>query len=837
MKTSDTYLPFGSVFPLMKVIDGAIISKRGDVTIGWELTLPAKYTLTESQYDDILSSMASAVKVLPNWTLVHRQDVYTYERYHEEDCQAGFLGKSYERHFDGRHYLVHRSYLYLTYAAKASAAKSSASSGIFGIKGCAKTPPRADLEAFRQGSSDFLSVILSSGKISARELTDADYLGVGNAPGLIQSYLMLGSNDLMASNIRLGRDSVSLDGKTAFAFSISETDALPGSISNTLRTDSLSTAVTDLHLSFSSQIGSELNCEHVVNHYIMTVNQTSVMQGLDRKRRKMTSMSRNAENRVGADEVQAFMDAVQTDSLTTVRSHLNLIVWGDESQKTDIKGKVSAAMSLLGITAVQNTCDMPVIWYAGIPGAGCELGEDNLMLMELRSALAMGIYESFEKGIEGGKFKLCDRFRHIPIRLDFQEKAMSEGLIGNLNAFILGGSGTGKSFSTNTILRNLYDNGEILFLIDAGDSYQGLCSVINEESGGKDGFYYSWDRDHPLSFNPFLGSEDWIDDSGNLNLDNTSVNFFMSFLKTCWTPKNGWTSDTTTILCQILSDFLLSRRDFKGQLVFDDFYQYVVKNISFDIIKESYHVDSLSVGLDRFDAIAFGLALQPYSAKGGYGFLLNDPHPKDLLSSRFTVFEVDQLSQADAKFYSLCILCIMNAFDVKMRSMQGTKVMVIEEAWKAIANETMAPYLAGLWKTARKFRTSAVVVTQQISDILSSEVIRDTILKNSDVRILLDQSGNQNCFDQIGDLLGLSTHERALVLSVNKNPDPSLRYKELFISLGGKRCGVYAVEVSREEAIAFESDKMRKKPLLDLTSRLGSCVKAIQTLASDSPRP
>lgn len=831
MKTEQTYSPIESVFPLMKVIDGFIISKRGDITLGWEIALPAKYSLTVAQYDDMLSSFASAIKVLPPWTLVHRQDIYTYETYRGEYVH-GFLGRSYEGHFEGRRHLIHRSFLYLTMAGRSSAMKPTASCGVFGIKGFSKMPDRLTLEGFRQGSTDFLSVLTSGGKIQARPLTDEDLLGDDKNPGLLQSYLMLSSRDLMTANIDVGRDCIRIADKTALAFSISETDPLPGTISSTLRTDSISTPVSDLSLSFGSQIGSELDCEHVVNHYILTCNQTAVMQSLDRKRRRMTSMSRNAENRVGADEVQDYMNAVQTDGLTSVRSHLNLIVWGGGNEVSDLKGKVSAALSPLGITGLQNTCDMPVLWYAGMPGAGCELGEDNLMLMELRSALAIGIYETFEKGMDGGRFKLCDRFRHVPLAIDFQERAMSDGLVGNMNAFILGASGTGKSFSTNTILRNLYDNGEILFVIDAGDSYQGLCSVIREESGGRDGFYYSWDRKHPLSFNPFLGSEQWQDDQGNLNLDNTSVNFFLSFLKTCWAPKGGWTSDSTTILCQMLSDFLLRGAGNADQLIFDDFYQYIVKSVSPDISGSSYHVGDLLVGTDRFDVTAFALALQPYSESGSYGFLLNDRHPKDLLSSRFTVFEVDQLSQADPKFYSLCILCIMNAFDVKMRSLQGTKVMVIEEAWKAIANETMAPYLAGLWKTARKFRTSAVVVTQQISDILSSEVIRDTILKNSDVRILLDQSGNQNRFDEIGDMLGLSPHERSLVLSINRSLDPALRYKELFITLGGKRSGVYAVEVSREEAVAYESDKIKKRPFLELCESTGSPVAAIREVVS-----
>jgi len=818
------------IMPIHTVIDGCVISRRGDVTLGWELSLPSRYSLTESEYDEMLGAFASAVKALPDWTLVHRQDIYL-KRSYEASPAGGYLGACFEKHFKGREYLDHKSYLFLTMASRTSAIRPTASAGLFGVGPCSKLPSAESLLAFRQSCADFISVVTSTGKITAWALGDEEFTGSGNNPGLLQSCMMLGSDDLMMSNIDIGRDSIGVLGKTAIGFSISETDPLPGNLSSTIRSEQLSTSVSELRLSLGSQLGSELDCEHIVNHYILTGSQTAVMQSLDRKRKRMTSMSRNAENRIGAEEIGEYMDAVQKDSLTSVRSHLNVIVWSSDGNVTDLKGKVSAALSPLGITGVQNTCDMPLLWYAAIPGAGTELGEDNMMLMELRSALALGIYESFEESIDTGRFKLCDRSRHIPLTLDFQETAMFRGYIGNINAFILGASGTGKSFSTNTILRNLYEAGESIFVIDAGDSYQGLCSVIFEESGGKDGYYHSWDKDHPLSFNPFLGFEDWLDENGHLDMENSSVNFFLSFLKTCWSPQGGWTSESTTILCQIISDFLKASKLKKTQVIFDDFYRHIVRYTVHQIVKAEYRVGALLVGEDRFDIVAFGLAVQPYSRSGSFGFLLNDRNPKDLLSSRFTVFEVDQLSQSDPKFYSLCILCIMNAFDVKMRSLQGTKVMVIEEAWKAIANETMAPYLAGLWKTSRKFRTSAVVVTQQISDILSSSVIRDTILKNSDVRILLDQSGNQNRFDEIGDLLGLSPHERSLVMSINRCPDPSLKYKELFISLGGKRSGVYAVEVSPEEVVAYESDKLKKQPFLNLTREMGSAIGAIQELS------
>ena len=234
---------------------------------------------------------------------------------------------------------------------------------------------------------------------------------------------------------------------------------------------------------------------------------------------------------------------------------------------------------------------------------------------------------------------------------------------------------------------------------------------------------------------------------------------------------------------------------------------------------------------ERFDIDGLILAMGDYAEGGAFGFMLNDTNPRDLFSSRFTVFEVDKLSAInDPKFYSLCILCIMNSFNARMRSTPGMKVMVIEEAWKAIANETMSGYLAGLWKTARKFQTSAVVVTQQVSDIMSSQVIRDTILQNSSVRILLDQSNNRNSFSQLQELLGLTDHQKDVILSMNRTRREGLHYRDVFIALGEKKYGVYATEVSPQEAICYESNKEKKRPFLELSAKIGP-IEAIRKLA------
>ena len=570
----------------------------------------------------------------------------------------------------------------------------------------------------------------------------------------------------------------------------------------------------------------------MVNTYIFTISQQENSREMDGRKRRMTSMQNNAENRVGAEELAEFMDLSHKENMVCVKAHTNILVWGDESQEQDLRGKVSSALAGMSIICVQDTFSTPVLWVSAFPGAAGEISSDNLMTRELKSFLCLGVNETFEKEMPRGTLKMCDRIRHIPLQVDIQAEAYNAGLIDNYNAFILGGSGTGKSFFTNYFVRSCYDAGETVFIIDVGDSYQGLCSVINEESGGIDGIYHTWDRESPITFDAFIGIDQWLDGTGRLQQENDGLNFLLSFLQTLWAPGGGWNADSGNILKQIIRDFCLSRKEKQDRPVFDDLRGFVVSEIAPQIHSEvGYRCGDVIVTEQRFDIDGLILSMGDYSTGGPFGFLLNDRNPRDLFSSRFTVFEVDKLSGInDSRFYSLCILCIMNSFNAKMRNTPGMKVMVIEEAWKAIANDTMSGYLAGLWKTARKFQTSAVVVTQQVSDIMSSQVVRDTILQNSSVRILLDQSNNRNSFSQLQELLGLTEHQKDVILSMNRGKKKGAHYREVFIALGDKKYGVYATEVSPEEAIAYESNKEKKRPFLELSARIGP-IAAIRHLA------
>ena len=151
---------------------------------------------------------------------------------------------------------------------------------------------------------------------------------------------------------------------------------------------------------------------------------------------------------------------------------------------------------------------------------------------------------------------------------------------------------------------------------------------------------------------------------------------------------------------------------------------------------------------------------------------------------------------------------------------------------KAIASANMASYVKYLYKTVRKYFGEAIVVTQEVDDIISSPIVKESIINNSDCKILLDQRKFMNRFDQIQSLLGLTEKEKSQILSINQSNDPSRRYKEVWIGLGGTQSAVYATEVSMQEYLAYTTEETEKMEVRKLAEKLGGDIElAIRRLA------
>ena len=818
-------------FPVMNGGDGIILSKRGDICMGWELTLPPAFRCNEEKYDSLLGTLSGAIALLPDYTIVHKQDVFMRKRYSSERV-SGFLEKAYEEHFGGREYLDHRCFLWLSFSSKKNV--WGGSSGLLGLA-TAGLPSASQIGRMVTAAEQFGAMLSGNSLLSLRRLTEDDIFGIAGQAGndgrvgILQDYLNFtdGGVDVL-SDIQVSPDKIRVGDKEVVCHLFADLDQLPGEVASCKRNRELSTENSAVMLSWLNDIGQNLDCEHVVNWFCVKEPLKDIHGSLDSKRRQMQSMSaRNAENRKYAEEINEYLETVATEQMSTVRCHLN--IFSAQETLRQAQGDVATAISKLGITPVRDIANAPAQFWTSIPGNESGLAFSEYMTMELNSALCLNLYDGFDTGIADGVLKMSDRIRLVPQRFDIQEKALDAGLIENYNVFLLGPSGSGKSFFMNKYLRSCYVAGQHCFLIDVGDSYRGLCHIIKEESGGKDGTYYTFEKGKPISFNPFRNVKRFS------HADSEAMNFLFTLMVTLW--KNGKveiSSSAEKYVRESISAFLRQWQEMPGQAghdgrdpIFNDYFEFV-RDVFGDLLAKE------EAGKEYFDLKDYLISLEQFYKGGPYDYLLNSAESVNILEDRFVVFEIDHI-KGDPVIYPITTLVIMDAFMEKMTSNSDFKVMCIEEAWKAIMGTQMATYMLELWKTARKHRTSAMVVTQELKDITSSPIIKDSIVENSGVKILLDQSKYLNKFEELASALSLSEDDKSMILSLNRYKMPGRAGhdagREVFFNLGNKKSFVMRLEVSPEERWAFSSQKRDKERLVAMVERSGgSYIKAIRKL-------
>lgn len=851
---NQTVTPFLDFMPVMGMQDGFLLSKGGDLTVGFELTLPRVFGIGRSSYESLASTFISAAEAFrdaPFWVMIHRQDVYRREVWHREPPKEGlpWLEECRQRHFDGREYMTHRQYLFISLTSAVKALRPVGASGVFGRIAPAKmTIPEETVMAFTSKVNEYVSILSRTGLVGVRRLSEDEILGTESSYGLLEEYLY--GRPCIYSDIRRNADSIESNGRVYMGMEICEADRMPGKVSDCMAVKKLCGEKGDIVLSAASALGPLLDREHIVNQYILIPAQEATLQRLETRAGHMVAMGKYSDNNMNAEGIMGFIRDVKEQNLTVVYGNINVVFWGaDRTECEVIAGEVAAAFSLMDIRARRVTRDFPVLWYAGLPGAECEIGADHLMLNTLPAFVAQGIFETFDDGMGGGLLQVTDRLRNRPVLIDTHAFAYSKRFISNYNVTMVGPSGSGKSFTTNRYVDACYTAGESVFIIDVGASYELHCRLISEETGGRAGRYYSWDQDKPLRFNPLDSFREWLSEDGSLAADCSGFDYFLSLLRTMWTPKDGWNADLDRILEDLLLRFARSWKERGSVPVFNDFYDYVNGEVSSrmkyvskykeasrlerDYKEHGWWLGSERITDARFDIGSFQINIAPYAKTGRYGYLLNNAETDDLFSSPFICFDLRALTAngADKTFYSVVVFSMMNAFDGRMRSLPGFKNLIIDEAWQAIDNPAMSGYLKTLWKTARKYSASCVVVTQELDDILSSEVIGDAIINNSDIKVVLPPGEDERILSKLRSVLGLSERQMEVIGSLNRSNNPRYNYREAFFSFGTSFSGAYGIEPCEEELLSYESEFEKKAPTLALAAEVGSLKGAVVELA------
>ena len=809
--------------PIYKVEQNCILSRSGEVTLAFELTLPELFTLGTQDYEALHQAWLKAIRLLPVGTILHKQDWFLQARYHAEFSKGddqSFLSKASERHFHERPYLDHHCYLYLTRKPSDRRQPSAMLSSLLrsSLVPVQTLDPKAKAHFFDK-CGQFAQIIQDSGYIQLRRLTD-DELASGEKPGLLERYCFL----LHPQEEPVIRDitftpSLQIGDLRCQVFSLSDTEDLPSMCGPRVNYDRYSTDKTKFSISFAAPVGQMLSCNHLYNQYILVEDGKETLKKLEAKRLRLQSLSSySRENSLGREATNQFLNEAISQQRLPVKAHFNLMVWSaDPAAAAEIRNAVSTALSQMDARAKQETTCAAILYWAGMPGNAGELpGHETFDTFAEQATCFLTQETNYRSTPSPVGFRFADRLYGYPLHVDLSDWPVRMGLISNRNKFILGPSGSGKSFLTNMLMRTYVEQQAHVVIVDVGHSYRGICDMLG-------GYYFTYSDQEPIRFNPFFLGDD--------NLDIEKKESIKTLLLSLWKKDDETYSraEYVSLSSALQSYFDHLSRHAELFPCFDSFYEYLrdhfLPSLKAEGIKEK-----------DFDIDNFLYVLRPYYRGGEYDYLLNARKNLNLLHQPMIVFELDNIK--DSPLFPTVTIIIMEVFINKMRKLKGVrKVILIEEAWKALMTNGFSEYIKYLFKTVRKFYGEAIVVTQDVEDIISSPVVRQAIVNNSDCKILLDQSKYQNKFDQIQDLLGLTDKEKTLVMSLNKANDPQRKYKEVFISLGGQLSKVYRTEVSLEEYLAYTTEEKEKVHVQAYAKKFGSLRRGISMLALEMRAP
>ena len=803
---------------------GVLYTKTGEYSAVLKIENPVqKYSADIDSYYDFTHLFTALAQTLGEGYAIHKQDIFVRKQFASEPTDGQeFLSSSYFRYFKGRPYTDSLCYLTITQEAKKSR--------LFSF----------DSKKWR----DFLVKIrkvhdqLRDGGVQARFLNKAE------ASEYVDRYFAMNFKDRTVSmtNFKADDETVSMGDKRCKVYSLVDVDcaALPSQIRPYTN---IEVNNTEMPVDLVSVVDSIPNAETVVyNQIIFLPNQKRELSLLDKKKNRHASIP-NPNNQMAVEDIKRVQEVIARESKQLVYTHFNMVVAvsaGADLQKCT--NHLENAFGRMGIHISKRAYNQLELFVGSFPGNCYTLNEEYDRFLTLSDAAMCLMYKERVLHSEETPLKIYYTDRQgVPVAIDITGKEGKNKLTDNSNFFCLGPSGSGKSFHMNSVVRQLHEQGTDVVMVDTGNSYEGLCEYL----GGK---YISYTEERPITMNPFrINREEY-------NIE--KIDFLKNLILMIW---KGADSQIPEIEFRIVEQIIIDYYD----AYFNGFTRYtneqrevLLKNLFAaasrknpnkpprevdEMVRKQIEVlearraalkvselnfnSFFDYSFDRLEQICtendittisystYSTMLQPFYKGGAYEKILNENVDSALFDETFIVFEVDAIKE-NKKLFPIVTLIIMDVFLQKMRIKKNRKVLVIEEAWKAIASPLMAEYIKFMYKTARKFWASVGVVTQEIQDIIGSEIVKEAIINNSDVVMLLDQSKFKERFDEIRKILGLTEVDCKKIFTINRleNKEGRSFFREVFIRRG-TTSGVYGVEEPHECYMTYTTERAEKEAL------------------------
>ena len=754
---------------------GVLYTKTGEYSAILKLENPVqKYSANIDNYYEFTNLLTALAQTLGEGYAIHKQDVFIKKKFHDEtNDNHEFLSESYFRYFTGRTYTDVQTYLIITQENKKSR--------LFSF----------DSKKWR----DFLVKIRKVKDQLKDSGVDSTYLDGAIARDYVDRYFSMNFTGKIVSmtNFKVDDESISMGNKRCKVYSLVDVDCinLPGVIRPYTN---IEVNNTSMPVDLVSLVDNIPVAETVIyNQMLFMPNQKRELSLLDKKKNRHASMP-NPSNLIAVEDIKKVQDVIARENKQLVYAHFNLVVSvpiDEDIQKCT--NHLENSFGRMGIHISKRAYNQLELFVNSFPGNCYGMNPDYDRFLTLSDAATCLMYKEHIQHSEDTPLKVYYTDRQgVPVAIDISGKEGKNKITDNSNFFILGPSGSGKSFFTNSMVRQLWEQNTDVVLVDTGNSYEGLCDYVN-------GKYISYTEEHPITMNPFAIKRE------ELNIE--KIGFLKNLIMLIWKGTNGRITKTEDHLIEdVITEYYDAhfRTGKVKELSFNTFYEYSTARIP-EIVRDN--------NLEGIDLATYNYLLKDFYKGGNHELTLNENLDTALFDETFIVFEIDSIKD-DPLLFPLVTLIIMDVFIQKMRIKKNRKVLVIEEAWKAIASPMMAEYIKYLYKTARKFWASVGVVTQEIQDIVGSPIVKEAIINNSDVIMLLDQSKFKERFDEIKAILGLTDVDCRKIFTINRleNKEGRSFFREVFIRRG-QNAAVFGVEEPHECYMTYTTERAEKEAL------------------------
>ncbi len=753
-----------------------LIGLNGECSVVIQLVNPViRYSAYPTGYEEFHHLLINVVKILGDGYLLQKQDIISRSPYKGPPATE-YLQKQYNAHFDGRECLQVATYLTITRQVK---------------KGAFYVYDGRVLRDFRQAVGKVLDVLPASKALNEGQLNQ-----------LVLQLLSMdfGRSNIVLDNLAPSETEIRMGDKSVRCISLVNIDSidLPPEVATHIELNDKE-SMRGFPVDFMSFLFRVPGVDVIVYNQVIEIpNQVMTLRKLEQKKKRHAGIPDPA-NQLCVEDIDLLLNDVARESQLLVNCHFNILVAAPVAVIQKAVNFVESSLFQLGIIPSKNAYNQLELFRTALPGNGVELKEYDWFLTTCDAAICFFFKESLPKD-EPSDFLLrfTDR-QGIPVGMDPADLPMRTGRINNRNKFVLGPSGSGKSFFMNAMIEQYMLYNMDMVIVDTGHSYSGLCFYYK-------GKYITYTDKNPITMNPFRITE------AEYNIE--KKDFLCTLIGVTWKGAEGTLSPVERdVIANVISAYYSQFFTENGDLSFNTFYEFALGKIP-EIKTEEKIV---------FDFDEFKYVLKKFYKGGEFARLLNEDTDKSLFTERFIVYEIDSIKE-NKTLFPLVTLTIMDVFIQKMRYRSNRrKALVVEEAWKAIASPLMAGYLLYLYKTVRKFWGEAIVVTQELGDIIGNAVVKDSIINNSDTICLLDQTKFKDNYNDIAALLSINETERRKIFTINQldNTENRGRFKEVYIRRGAVG-EVYGVEVSLHQYLTYTTEKPEKSAVESYTSRFGS---------------